>query len=144
VCRVQLLPNKIASDLITVLERLKILQAGTVALQETNLEWHNKGHRDEFQELLVKAFGTARVEYSTKKDKFKTLPFKPGGTVCAALGEIVHCVVKTGRDETGCGLWSYITFNGKENTQIIVINTYRVCSHSDPVDITASKKQQWI
>jgi hypothetical protein len=31
-----------AADLISVLERLKLLQAGTVAFQETNLEWHKK------------------------------------------------------------------------------------------------------
>jgi hypothetical protein len=37
-----------AADLISVLARLKLLQTRTVAFQETNLEWHNKGHRDEF------------------------------------------------------------------------------------------------
>jgi hypothetical protein len=42
-----------AADLISVLERLKLLQAGTVALQATNMEWHNKGYRDE----LKKTFG---------------------------------------------------------------------------------------
>jgi hypothetical protein len=34
-----------------VLERLKLLQAVTIAFQETNLEWHNKGYRDEFQKI---------------------------------------------------------------------------------------------
>jgi hypothetical protein len=43
-----------------------------------------------------------------------------------SAGEMVHRVVNTGRDETGCGLWSNITFNGKENNQITVINAYRV------------------
>jgi hypothetical protein len=38
-----------SADLISVTERLKLLQTGTFALQETNLEWHNKGYRDEFQ-----------------------------------------------------------------------------------------------
>jgi hypothetical protein len=79
-----------------VLERLKLLQTGTVAFQETNLEWHKKGYRDEFQKLLVKAFGGARVECSTTKDKFKTSPFKPGGTASSALGKMVHRMVKTG------------------------------------------------
>jgi hypothetical protein len=117
-----------STDLISVLERLNLLQTGTVAFREKNLEWHNKGYRDEFQKLLAKAFGAARVDHSTKKDKFETSPFKPGGTASAALGEMVHHVVKTGRDDNGCGLWSYITFNGKENKHITVINTYRVCS----------------
>jgi hypothetical protein len=80
-----------------------LLQAGTVELQETNMEWHNKGYRDEFQKLLAKAFGAARVECRTTKNKFETSPFKPGGTASAALGKMVHIVVKTGRDETGWG-----------------------------------------
>jgi hypothetical protein len=33
-----------SADLISVTERLKLLQTGTVAFQETNLEWHNKGY----------------------------------------------------------------------------------------------------
>jgi hypothetical protein len=54
-----------SADLISVMERLKLLQTGTVAFQETNLEWHSKSYRDEFQKLLFKAFGAARVDYST-------------------------------------------------------------------------------
>jgi hypothetical protein len=133
-----------AADLISVLERLRLLQSGTVAFQETNLEWHNKGYRDEFQKLLVKAFGASKVDFSTTEDKFETSPFKSGGTASAALGKMVHRVVKTGWDETGCGQWSYITFNGKENKHITVINAYIVCSQSDPGDTTASKHEQCI
>jgi hypothetical protein len=56
----------------------------------------------------------------------------------------VHRVVKTGRDGTGCGRWSYITFNGKENKHITVINAYIVCSQRDHGDTTASKQQHRI
>jgi hypothetical protein len=73
------------------MERLKLLQTGTVTFQETNLEWHNKGYRDEFQKLLVKAFGAARVYHSTTKDKFETSPSKPGGTASTAIGK--WCIV---------------------------------------------------
>jgi hypothetical protein len=133
-----------SADLISVMERLKLLQTGTVAFQERNLEWHNKGYRDEFQKLLVKAFGAARVDHSTTKDKFKTSPFKPGETASAALGQMVHHVVNTGRDDTGCGKWSNITFNGKENKHITVINAYIVCSQRDPGDTTASTQKKCI
>jgi hypothetical protein len=129
------------ADRISIMERVKLLQTGNVAFQETNLEWHNKGFRDEFQKLLVKAF---RVDNSTTKNKFETSPFKPGGTVSAALGEMVHRVVKIGRDDTGCGRWSYVTFNVKENKHITVINTYRVCSQRDPGGTTASREQQCV
>jgi hypothetical protein len=83
------------------MEILKLLQTGTVTFQEKNLEWHNKGYRDEFQKPLVKAFGAVRVDKSTTAYKFKTSPFTPGGTASAALGEMVHLVVKTGREDTG-------------------------------------------
>jgi uncharacterized protein (DUF2141 family) len=53
-------------------------------------------------------------------------------------------VVKTGRDETGCWRRLYVTFNGKENKQITVINAYIVSSQRDPGDTTASKQQQCI
>jgi hypothetical protein len=56
-------------------------------LQETHLEWHSKGCRDDFQKRFVKNFGSARVELSATKDKFETLPFKPGGTAGASLGK---------------------------------------------------------
>jgi hypothetical protein len=57
---------------------------------------------------------------------------------------MVHRVVKTGRDGTGCGRLSYITFNGKENKHITVITTYRVYSQREHGDTTASKQQQCI
>jgi hypothetical protein len=97
-----------------------------------------------FKKLLVKAFGAARVDRSTTKDKLETSPFKPGGAASAALGNMVHRVVKTGRDDTGCGPWLYITFNGKKNKQITVINAYIVCLQRDPRDTTVSKQQQCI
>jgi hypothetical protein len=133
-----------AADLISALARFKLIQTGTVSFQETNLEWHNKGHRDEFQKLLVNAFGAARVDFSTTKDKFETSSFKPGWTASAALGKMVHRVVKTGPDDTGCGRWSYITFNGKDNKHITVINAYIVCSQRDLGDTAVSKQQQCI
>jgi hypothetical protein len=76
-----------SAELISVMERLKFLQTGTVAFQETNLEWHNKGYRDDFQIFLVKAFGAARVDHSTTKEKVETSPFKPGGAASAVLGK---------------------------------------------------------
>jgi hypothetical protein len=41
------------------------------------------------------------VDYSTTKDNFETLSFKPGGNAGAALGEMANRVVMTGRDDTG-------------------------------------------
>jgi hypothetical protein len=125
-----------------VLARLKLLQTGTVAFQETNLEWHNKGHWDEFQKPLVNAFGSSRVDCSTTKDNFETSPSKPGRTASEELGKMMHHLVRTGCGDTSCRRCLYITFNGNENNQITVINAYRVCLQREPGDTAASKQQQ--
>jgi hypothetical protein len=52
-------------DFLTILERLRALQVGTISFSETNVEWHKFLLRDNTQSLLQKAFGSARVEYST-------------------------------------------------------------------------------
>jgi hypothetical protein len=65
------------------------------------------------QKLFIKAFGSARMEYSTASDKFEMTYLKPGGNICGALGQMVHRVVDSCRDDTGCGRWSYITYAEK-------------------------------
>jgi hypothetical protein len=57
---------------------------------------------------------------------------------------MVHRVVKTGCEDTGCGQWLDITFNGKENNHIKVINADRVCLQREPGYRSASKQQQCI
>jgi hypothetical protein len=81
------------------MERFKLLQTGNVAFQETNLEWHNKGYQDEFQKLLFKAFGAARVDHSTTKAikmNFKNFWSRPleqrGWTTAQQKTSLKHCL----------------------------------------------------
>jgi hypothetical protein len=64
--------------LIIEAERLRALQADTITFSETNEEWHKYQLRDTMHKLFIKAFGAARIEYSTISDKFKTTYHKPG------------------------------------------------------------------
>jgi hypothetical protein len=81
-------------DFLTILERLRALQAGTIAFSETNVEWHTFLLLDNTQSLLQKAFGAAIVEYSTSSSKFETTHNKPGGgALCDALVPWVHRVI---------------------------------------------------
>jgi hypothetical protein len=68
-------------DFLTILERLRSLQVGTIEFSETNVEWHKYLLRDNTQSLLQKAFRSARVEYSTSSSKFEMTHKKPGGTL---------------------------------------------------------------
>jgi hypothetical protein len=60
------------------------------------------------QKLFTKAFGAARLEYCTSSDKFETTYHKIGGTTCGSLRQMVHRVIASRHDETGCGRWSQI------------------------------------
>jgi hypothetical protein len=51
------------------------------------------------QKLFTKAFGAAHMEYCTSSDKFETPYHKRGGTTCGTLGQMVHIVISSGRDE---------------------------------------------
>jgi hypothetical protein len=93
------------TSLITVAERLRALQADTIEFSDFFLEWHKYQLRYNMQKLFMKAFGAATMEYSTPSDNFETTYHKPGGTVCGALGQMVHRVVDSGLDDTGCGRW---------------------------------------
>jgi predicted adenine nucleotide alpha hydrolase (AANH) superfamily ATPase len=64
--------------LIAVAERLRALQADTIAFSETNVEWHKYQLRENMQKRFIKAFGAAIMEYSTTSDKFETTYHKPG------------------------------------------------------------------
>jgi hypothetical protein len=71
----------------------------------------------------MKAFGVARMEYITTSDKFETTYHEAGGTTCGALDQMVHHAVDLGRDDTGCGIWSYLIYykRRKEISNIICV-----------------------
>jgi hypothetical protein len=91
------------TSLITVAERLRALQTESLAFLETNIEWHKYELRENMQKLFTTSFCAARMEYCTSSDKFETTYHKRGGTTCGALGQMVHRVIASGRDKTGCG-----------------------------------------
>jgi hypothetical protein len=127
--------------LIKVAERLRALQAETVTFSETNLEWHKFQLRDNMQKNFTETFVAAEMDYSTRSGKFETTCHKPGGTTCGALGQMVHYIVEYGRDDTGCGRWTYLTYAAKEGKTVAIVSAYRVCKQTNPGDLTSSKQQ---
>jgi hypothetical protein len=125
---------------LTILERLQALQVRTIAFSETNVEWHKFLLRDNTHSLLQKAFGSARMEYSISKNKLETTHNKPGGTLCGALGSWVHMVIGSGKDETGCVRWPYITYAANDDMKVSVVSCCRVCNQTNPGATTASNQ----
>jgi hypothetical protein len=83
-------------DLISITKRTRSLQAGMIALSETNTEWHKHELRTNMDKVLTKAFGDARTEYGTSSDKFETSNYTPGGTPFSVLGLWAHRVCASG------------------------------------------------
>jgi hypothetical protein len=119
---------------------LKVLQAGSLSM---NVEWKHFQYRETTNELLRKTFGGERVEFCTSDVSFEGR-YKPGGTATAALGNWSHRVVGSGRDPTGCGRWSYVTYGGKGSKLIIYVSVDRVCNQTNPGDTTAWRQQYHI
>jgi hypothetical protein len=69
-----------------IAKRTRALQTGMIALSEKNMEWHKHKLRKNTDKVLIKAFGAARTEYDTSSDKSETSNYKPGWTICSALG----------------------------------------------------------
>jgi hypothetical protein len=122
---------------------LKGLQAGSLSMIETNVEWKHFQYRETTNQLLKKTFRGARVEFCTSDVSFKGR-YKPGGTATAALGNWSHRVVGSGRDPTGCGRWSYVTYDGKGCKLITYVSVYIVCNQTNPGDTTEWRQQYQI
>jgi hypothetical protein len=119
--------------MISMCNNLRDLQAGSVSIGETNVEWKKYEWRGKTYQTLRKTFGDARVEFSTSKAKFEGR-YKQGGTTTAALGGWTHRVVDPGSEATGCGRWGYITYSGKGGKRLTYITVCRVCDQTDPSD----------
>jgi hypothetical protein len=131
------------ADLISISKRTQALQAGTIALSETNTEWHKHELRTNTDKVLTKTFGAARTEYGTSSDKYETSNYKQGGTLCSALGPWGHMVCVSGRDNTGCVRWTYLTYNARDGKKITVSSAYRVGKPNSGCK-TASRQQEKI
>jgi hypothetical protein len=128
------------AGMISMSSSLRGLQAGSVSIGKTHVEWQKHEWRENTHQTLRKTFGDAIVDFSTSKTKFEGR-YKPGGAATAALGAWTHRVVDAGSDATGCGWWSYITYEGKGGKILTYITVYRVCDQIDPGDTTAWKQQ---
>jgi hypothetical protein len=131
------------ADLISIGKQTIALQSRTIALSETNTEWHKHELRTNMDKVLIKAFGAARTEYGTSSDKFEISNYKAGGTLCSARGPWEHIVCTAGRGKTGCGRWTYLTYNAREGKKITIISAYRI-GKPNSGNKTASRRQETI
>jgi hypothetical protein len=119
---------------------LRKLQAGGISLIETNVEWKKYEYGANTEKLLRKTFGSTRIAYSTSDEQVEESHYKPGGTVTAALGHWASRVIRSGKDLTGCGKWSYICIV-KKDKKFAIVTVYRVGHNRNAGDATAFQQQ---
>jgi hypothetical protein len=119
-------------DLISGLKNLRRLQAGGISMIETNVEWKKYDYRENIEKLLRKTFGSTRIAYSTSDEHVEESHYTPGGTVAAALGHRASRVLRSGKDLTGCGRWSFICL-GKNDKKFAIVTVYRVGHNNNTV-----------
>jgi hypothetical protein len=127
-------------DLISGLKKLRKLQAGGISLIETNVEWKKYDYRANTEKLLRKLLGSTRIAYSTSDEQVEESHYKPVGTVTAALGHWARRVLRSGKDPTGCGRWSYVCL-GKNDKKFAIVTVYRVGHNCNAGDATAFQQQ---
>jgi hypothetical protein len=110
-------------DMISGLKNLRKLQAGGISLIETNVELKKYDYRANTEKLLCKTFWSTRIAYSTSDEQVEESHYKPGGTVTAALGHWDSRVLRSGKDPTGCGRWSYACL-GKNDKKFAIVTVY--------------------
>jgi hypothetical protein len=127
-------------DLISGFKNLRKLQARGISLIETNAEWKKYDYRSNTEKILRKTCGSKRIAYSTSDEQVEESYYKPGGTVTAALGHWASRVLRSGKDPTGCGRWSYVC-PGKNSKNVAIVTVYRVGHNRNAGDATAFQQQ---
>jgi hypothetical protein len=103
------------------------------------VEWKHFQYTETTHQLLRKTSGKARVKLCTSEVSFE-VRYKPGGTATAALGNWSHRAVSRERDPTGCGRWSYVTYDRKGSKLFTYILAYTVCNHANLGDTMARRQ----
>ena len=99
-------------------------QAACVLEKDTEVTRINQ----RFRQVLQQPFNK-QISFSTSSSKTPfNNPYKPGGTITAVTGSWTSRIYEKGEEPSGTGLWSYLKLRGRNNTKVIIITLYRLCS----------------
>ena len=98
-----------------------------IGIVELNIPLTGK-NREMIREQMNNVFDASVISCAHTKDPTPSVRYKPGGTMVAALNQLVGHVIGKGRDELG--RWSYITLAGTNGKRLTIMSAYRV--HNNP------------
>ena len=102
-------------------------------MTEVGLCWRKVGNENQWYERILGKFRSSRsvFAYNTTELQF-TKALQPGGVGIVATDDVTHQVTAQGKDPTGMGRWSWMTFQGRNGIRTRVISVYRPCDSPGP------------
>ena len=112
------------------LDPLIDLQPDYFGLAETNLDLNKTNVKYATTNAIKRTFDRSTITSTTTSDIPFTSHYKPGGTLCTAVGQWASHVADTGQDPHGLGRWSYILLRTRNERGLIIATAYRVCQNA--------------
>lgn len=123
-----------------VLDVMDSMQADVISLNEINLDMTLPNVKYNLMSRLKKMDRNAKMSVSASASIKSETPFKMGGTLTYARGNISGRIVEYGNEKLG--RWSYIKLIGKNGRKLKVITTYRVGRNKGGADNCTIRTQQ--
>jgi hypothetical protein len=111
-------------------------------MSEIGLCWKKLGVEDQWFERTFGKFKTTRSCMAYNKTELgMTRALQPGGVGILAADDVVHRIVKHGRDESGLGRWAWLKLQGRQGTRIRIISVYRPCDSDGPESVNQQQQR---
>jgi hypothetical protein len=100
--------NSLECATIDTKENMLLPEKMTERKAPEQVTYHHLFQHGDTEKLLSKTCGATRISYSTSDERLEESHYKAGGTATTVIGHWSTRVIRSGKDPTGCGRWSYV------------------------------------
>ena len=124
--------QRTAADLTYYLDAIRSKAISLFGWAKRNTNWRNTVTMEEFREKAGRTFEVSKCAFSTSEVPSHS-NYNPGGTAMTITGKWCgRATTEAGMDPSGMGRWSFMTLQGKNSIEILVITACRVSQASMP------------
>jgi hypothetical protein len=110
---------------IEIISDIRSHQFDTFSLSETNVAWHVLQEQDRIAERFRGKFEFSKFSCAYNADKAYQDKLQYGGVLMIGQGNTSGRIIKTGRDPSPLGRWSWMLLKGKDHIMIRIVTIYR-------------------
>ena len=107
------------------LKQMSTWEVDISMLSEPCVEWRDAIPRKVIQDIAKKYDQNGNWTVATSKCYSGSF-VKPGGALVYTKGHMIGRIIDRGTDPWGYGRWSFVRYQGKSDTSLLVISAYRV------------------